>query len=204
MVSIYKLSRQDSKTIDDVVEIQLDAFRGFFLTSMGRGFLKNMYESYCIHNESGLYVAQVDNKIVGFIAYSYNMSNLYKWMIKKKLIPFAWYSLGAFFRNPKAFSRIVRAFTKPGESKRDEKYVKLSSIAVRTDIQTTGVGSKLIQALIADVNFEEYSYISLETDAINNDEANNFYKKNGFELAGSFETPEKRIMNEYRFWLKRR
>ena len=45
-------------------------------------------------------------------------------------------------------------------------------------------------------------YIKLETDADGNEKANHFYQKNGFVLHHIYETPEKRKMNEYRFYLE--
>lgn len=57
----------------------------------------------------------------------------------------------------------------------------------------------MIEFLKQKVNFGEYAYINLETDAENNDGANAFYKKNGFELARQFVTSEGRKMNEYRY-----
>ncbi len=198
-MQIRNISNSEKETINDIVSIHLDTFQGFFLTFMGRGFLKLMYRSYVEYNNSGVLVAFEDGNPIGFLAYSGDLSGLYKYMIKKRLIPFAWYSLGAFFRKPTVFMRLVRAFLKPGETKREEKYVELASIGVVPNIKSKGVGSQLIDALKSKVNFNEYSYITLETDAINNDGANYFYKKNGFVIEREFETNEGRKMFEYRF-----
>ena len=117
MVHIRKLEQQDKNVVETVVQIHLDTFQGFFLTFMGRGFLRQLYRSYCEHDASGLLGAfDKEDHLVGFLAYSSQLSGLYKYMIKKRLIPFAWYALGAFFRKPKVFMRLVRAFLKPGES----------------------------------------------------------------------------------------
>ena len=62
-----------------------------------------------------------------------------------------------------------------------------------------GIGSKLIDHLKGMVDFDEYAYINLETDAVNNDDVNRFYVKNGFRLARSYFSSEGRKMNEYRF-----
>jgi ribosomal protein S18 acetylase RimI-like enzyme len=123
-------------------------------------------------------------------------------MIKKRLIQFAWYSFFAFLRKPSAFIRIIRAFLKPSESKRNEKYVELASIGVDPAVKAKGIGSRLITELKNKVDFSEYSYITLETDAINNDIAIHFYEKNGFILEREFQTREGRRMNEYRYSLK--
>ncbi len=199
MMQIRKIENIEKDTINDIVSIHLNTFTGFFLTFMGRGFLNLMYRSYAAYKDSGILVAFEEEKPVGFLVYSGNLSGLYKYMIKKRLIPFAWYSLGAFFRKPTVFMRLVRAFLKPGESKREEKYVELASIGVAPNVKSKGVGSQLIDALKAKVNFNEYEYITLETDAVNNEGANHFYQKNGFVIEREFETNEGRKMYEYRY-----
>lgn len=198
-MQIRSISDNEKDTINEVVLIHLNTFKGFFLTFMGKGFLKLMYRSYVEYENSGVLVAFENDKPIGFLAYSGNLSGLYKYMIKKRLIPFAWYSLGAFFRKPTVFMRLVRAFLKPSETKREEKYIELASIGVDPNIKSKGVGTQLIDALKAKVDFNEYSYITLETDAVNNDGANHFYKKNGFVLEREFETNEGRKMFEYRY-----
>lgn len=199
MMRIRKIGDTEKDTINDIVSIHLNTFTGFFLTFLGRGFLNLMYRSYAEYNDSGILVAFEEEKPVGFLAYSGDLNGLYKYMIKKRLILFAWYSLGAFFRKPTVFMRLVRAFLKPSESKREEKYVELASIGVAPNVKSKGIGSQLIDALKAQVDFEKYVYITLETDAVNNDGANHFYKKNGFVIEREFETNEGRKMYEYRW-----
>lgn len=200
-MQIRNISNSEKEAINDIVSIHLDTFQGFFLTFMGRGFLKLMYRSYIEYNDSGVLVAFDDDNPIGFLAYSGDLSGLYKYMIKKRLIPFAWYSLGAFFRKPTVFMRLVRAFLKPEETKREEKYVELASIGVAPNIKSKGVGSLLIDALKSKVDFNKYAYITLETDALNNEGANHFYQKNGFVIEREFETNEGRKMFEYRYKL---
>lgn len=199
MLTIRKINPDEKKIIKEVVNIHMNTFTGFFLTFMGRGFLEQMYSSYCKHNESDLLVATDDEKIVGFLAYSGNFSGLYKYMIKTKLVLFAWYSLGALIRKPKVFMHLIKAFLKPSEVKREEKYIQLSSIGVSPEIKSKGIGTQLIKALIDDVDFSKYDYINLETDAIDNEATNHFYEKNGFLLYRKYKTDEGRLMNEYRY-----
>lgn len=199
MIAIREVKSEEKELINDIVSIHLNTFTGFFLTFMGRGFLNQMYRSYCDHDESGLLVAEEKGKAVGFLAYSGNFSGLYKFMIKTRLIPFGWYSVGAFFRRPSAFMHIIRAFLKPSEAKRNEKYVELSSIGVDPTIKSRGVGSLLIDELKKIVDFNKFAYITLETDAVNNDGAIHFYEKNRFVRERLFETDEGRKMYEYRF-----
>lgn len=199
-IHIEALNVESKRVLEEIVTIHLETFQGFFLTFMGRGFLRQMYLSYCEHEPSGILVAfdEVDRP-VGFLAYSADLSGLYKFMIKNRLIAFGWYALGAFLRKPKVFMRLVRAFLKPGESVREETYVELASIGVSPKAKSTGVGTRLIDTLKEQVDFDHFAYIKLETDVVDNEIANHFYRKNGFVLAESFTTHEGRAMNEYRY-----
>lgn len=199
MINIREVKYDEKKLINDIVTIHLNTFTGFFLTFMGRGFLNQMYQSYCDYEEAGLLVAEEDGKAIGFLAYSSNFSGLYKFMIKTRLIQFGWYSIGAFFRRPSAFMHIISAFLKPREAKRKEKYVELSSIGVDPNIKSKGIGSLLIDSLKHKVDFTKFAYINLETDAIDNEGAIHFYEKNGFVRERMVETDEGRKMYEYRF-----
>lgn len=199
MIEIRKVDSKEIELIKKVVQVHVETFQGFFLTFMGRGFLRQMYCSYCAHERSGLYVAFDNDEPVGFLAYSSDMSGLYQYMIKTRLLMFAWHSIGAFFRKPTVFMRLIRAFLKPGESKRTDEYVELSSIGVKPAYKSKGIGTALIEELIADTDFNSYAYITLETDADNNESANRFYQKNKFRLERTYLTHEGRKMNEYRY-----
>ena len=199
MITIRKVESNEKKIINEIVTIHLKTFDGFFLTFMGRGFLNQMYISYCKHKDSNLLVAEENNQAIGFLAYSSDFSGLYKFMLKTRLIQFAWYSLGAFFRKPTAFMHIIRAFLKPSEAKREDEYVELSSIGVDPKLKSKGVGSLMIDKLKEIVDFSKFSYITLETDAVDNEGAICFYEKNGFKKKRKFKTAEGREMYEYRF-----
>ncbi len=199
MIQIRKISSNEKSIIDSVVSIHLETFEGFFLTFMGKGFLKLMYRSYSEYDDSGILVAFDGQSPVGFLAYSGNLSGLYKYMIKKRLIPFGLCALGAFLRKPSVFIRLIRAFLKPSETKREEKYMELASIGVKPDCKTSGIGSLLVDELKKITDFTEYEYITLETDALDNEAANKFYVKNNFVKIREFETNEGRKMFEYRF-----
>ncbi|MBQ1934779.1 MAG: GNAT family N-acetyltransferase, partial [Clostridia bacterium] len=70
---------------------------------------------------------------------------------------------------------------------------------VSPSVKARGVGSKLIDALKGEVDFEAYEYITLETDVVDNEAANRFYQKNGFCISREYETHEGRKMYEYRY-----
>lgn len=195
---------KNPKYVNDIVEVHMNTFTGFFLTFLGKGFLRTLYKGFMEHSESGVIVALDNDKLIGFCAYSDDLSGFYKYLIKRKLPQFAWYALGAFFRKPKVLFRLIRAFSYSGESKREESYVELSSIGISPDVKNRGVGSKIIKELCEITDATKFEYIKLETDRNDNEGVNHFYQKNGFVLDHSYETPEGREMNEYRYYLGER
>ena len=187
------------KHISEIVDIHMSEFKGFFLTELGKGFVKTLYNAYLSDEASGILLAFENERVVGFIAYSKDYSAFFKRLIKKKLLKFAWHAILATIRHPSFIKRLLGAFRKSDEVSKNEKYVELASIAVKSDSSGKGVGTELIQHLKEMVDFEEFEYISLETDAIDNDAVNQFYMRNGFELTRTYKTAQGREMNEYHY-----
>ncbi len=198
-IDIKRMERNE-KQINEIVEIHMQTFEGFFLTFLGRGFLRQLYKGFSTYDKAGIYVAVQGEKIVGFLAYSENISQFYSYIIKHQLVQFAWYSIGAVIRQPLAMARLIRAFLKPAEAKRNCEYIELSSIGVLPDKKNKQIGSRLIKALQNQYLGTQFAYIKLETDAEDNEAANFFYRKNGFVLTDTYHTREGRKMNEYRWY----
>lgn len=190
----------DKTLVDQVVNIHMKAFPEFFLTFLGEKFLHTLYTGFLNHNDSGLIIARKkeSNSIVGFLAYSKDLSNFYKWLLKHKIVQFGFYSLIAAIKSPKSIFRLIRAFLYPSQASKDEEYIEISSLGVIPGLSNGGIGSKLLSSVTSLIDTTGYQYVELTTDAKNNDKANYFYQKNGFILNKSYKTPEGREMNEYR------
>ncbi len=200
-MELRELNQQDTGLIGDLADLHRKAFPAFFLTQLGFSFLKTLYQSYLDDQDSGIIVAEGNGKIEGFIAYSNDYPKFYRNLIKKKLIQFAWCSVWAAIRHPSFVKRLLGAFKKSNSVIKKEKYVELASICTDPVMEGQGIGTALIDYLISRVDFNEFAYINLETDADGNDRANRFYQKNGFTLARQYITPEGRKMNEYHYAL---
>lgn len=185
--------------INQIVDIHLLAFEGFFLSFLGKGFLKQLYLGFMSNENSNIIITIEGDKVIGFLAYSQDMSSFYKYLIKRKLILFAWYSALAFLKNPRILFRLLGAFGKSDEVKRNEAYIEIASIGVSPLEKGKHIGTKMINCLKENTDFDKFKYISLETDSIDNEYTNNFYKKNGFTIHRIYKTREGREMNEYRY-----
>ena len=183
-----------------IVDLHLATFPGFFLTFMGPGFLRLLYQSFLTHDASQLLIAEdEDGKLLGFVAFSNSLSELYRHLLRRSLIPLAWYSFLALLRRPPVVFRLLRGLSQPRQSERAERYAELSSIGVSPQHKKSGVGRALVEEVKKRIDFSETSYLKLETDADDNADVNAFYLRNGFVLHHAYTTPEGRRMNEYRY-----
>jgi ribosomal protein S18 acetylase RimI-like enzyme len=73
----------------------------------------------------------------------------------------------------------------------------LMSLAVMRDSQGRGIGRQLVSAFLEISRKRQVDTVNLTTDVVDNDCANEFYRKMGFTCARAFATPEGRLMNEY-------
>ena len=186
MYQIRILDESSKVKISTIAELHKHAFPDFFLTQLGIPFLRTLYFCYMEDSESGIIVAEDSGQIKGFIAYSKDYPRFYNQLIKKHLLRFAFCSLGAAIRHPSFIKRLLRAFNKSHEVKKEEAYIELASICVDPKEEGKGIGTRLIDKMKAITDFSFYAYINLETDACENDAVNKFYINNGFRLNRSY------------------
>ena len=189
--------------IKDVVNVHLESFSGFFLTFLGKRFLTLFYKGV-IREPTGIGLVYLENlenlennKVIGFVVGMMNPSGFYSRLLRRDWFRFGIASIPAVLKKPKSVFRLLRALTRPSTTPKDPTVAELSSIAVLPEYQSKGIGKNLVNAFIQEVKKREGKFIYLTTDACNNEPVNYFYQKIGFKLKRSFETPEKRKMNEY-------
>lgn len=185
--------------IDSVVDIHLLAFPGFFLTELGRGFLKTYYRSLMANTRGIALVCKDDRDIVlGFATAVVDPSSFYSELLRNKWLSFGSKAAPAVLRKPRIAFRLARAFTKSSEAISDERTAELTSLGVVPTAKNKGIGRRLTGGIIEAAQRMGCKEIVAYTDAINNDKANSFYQALGFGLSRTFATHESRKMNEYR------
>ena len=156
---VRELNSTEKKYIRDLASLHSRAFPNFFLTQLGEPFLRILYNGYLDDKQSGIIVAEEDNRIIGFIAYSNDYPGFYKGLLKRKVIQFATCSIVAAAKHPSFIKRLLGAFKKSDSVVKTERYVELASICVDPQIERKGVGSELINYLKGIVDFKSYSFI---------------------------------------------
>ncbi len=130
MICISKIDSIKKEEIKSIAILHKVAFPKFFLTQLGIPFLYSLYSGYVKDKKSGILVARDNNRIIGFIAYSFDYPGFYKGLIKNHIIRFMFCSLFAVIRHPSFIKRLFGALKKSEEVTRKEKYVELASICV--------------------------------------------------------------------------
>lgn len=181
--------------VDTIVEIHLDAFKGFFLTSLGSAFLKFYYTCFVKSSETVTMVAEEDNIVYGFSASTKVCKGFNSRLIKSNLFAFGILSLKMLFSSPQSLIRLAKNLTKKGEGVEDkEDYAELCSIGVSKSAQGKGVGKKLISETEVFMHRGGVRYLSLTTDKNNNEKAISFYRSLGYEFMYEFKAYPDRPM----------
>lgn len=192
-MEIVKATPED---VDSIVEIHLEAFKNFFLSSLGKSFLKLYYLSF-INCEGGcVFCAHKDNQVVGFSACSYVSSGFNASLIKKNIFKYGIETIRLLFTKPGALIRLAKNMNKESSDsgvEDDGQYAELYSIAVSPLCQGEGVGKKLLLTTENDV-LNHNNQVSLTTDYYNNDKTIAFYRALGYKDYYEFTTYPNRKM----------
>lgn len=184
------IRRANKRDISKIVDIHLNRFANFFLTSLGAFFLKSFYKAF-LKSPGILLVLEDDSRIQGFAAGSYINQGFFKKILFNNLFEFFISGIYIFFTNPIALKRIASNVNK--SQKNNLIFAELLSIATLKN--NKGYGKFLL------LEFEKYIglnddklSISLTTDLEDNEKAIRFYKESGYEIYEIYDSYEKRKM----------
>jgi len=186
-----------SADVESVVAVHLKAFPGFFLSSLGAAFLRELYQAI-VADPSGIgYVYEQAGSILGFVAGTSQPLGFYRRLIGQRWWRFGLAAVMPVLRQPAIVPRLWRAFALPEQAGAREDSGILMSIAVFPGEQGKGIGHLLAKAFLREATRRGCQQVSLTTDKLENDAANAFYRALGFTCVCSYTTPEGREMNEY-------
>ena len=194
MITIKALKTEDAKNTAYLHQI---AFKNFFLTSLGSGFLTKFYASI-FRSKDGIAIGAFDNsnELVGFAIGAKKKNGFYKSLLKNNFIPLLFSAFFNLLKQPLKIKRLLQSFL-TSETSNEEfiDYATLLSICVDPDKK----GQKIGKLLLEEFENETLIYskgISLTTDKYNNDYVNNFYVSNNYILNNEF-SQGNRKMNFY-------
>ena len=190
-------------TLEDlrgIVAIHQKAFQDFFLTRMGRDFLRRYYALVLKYRAGIILVSERCGLLEGFACGFVEPSEFYRLMWRNKWV-FALPALSALIRHPSLFAGVMygvqRIQTSAFTSELSARSCELSSIAVAPEVSGNGLGKALVQAFLKQSRSMNAQYVYLTTDADENESANRLYLQAGFQHTQRFLQRQGRWMNEY-------
>jgi ribosomal protein S18 acetylase RimI-like enzyme len=191
-MKIKKISKND---LGKVVSIHKSSFHGFFLTELGDDFLELYYHCILKHKNGLLIGYFKDDALLGFCAATKQSSGFNSGLVKKNLFSFSSFALGLIFKKPTALVRLFMNLTKSSTNINDAAdYAELMSICVVKSVQSSGIGTKLMDHLENELQSNGCFKLSLTTDFENNENVISFYKKLGYSVYYEFTSFPKRKM----------
>ncbi len=196
---IANLKDDDSRTLEALVVLHLAAFPGFFLTQLGKPFLRLLYAGFVGRDNGICIVDEVGGAVVGFAAGTTQPDLFFKQLLRRNGLRFALAAIPGLLRNPFfAIRKCLGALFYRGESLPDlPNAALLSSLAVAPEHSGKGIGKALVQAFAEAAHARGCSAVYLTTDAVGNDEVNRFYEKCGFVLRDTLKRQGNRVMNRW-------
>jgi ribosomal protein S18 acetylase RimI-like enzyme len=200
LVDIHLVSRNTQvRAIASLISLHQAAFPDFFLTSLGPAFLRLLYNGFIMHPQGICLVAEEQGNVVGFAAGTINPDGFFSALLRRQAFRFAMAAVPGLLRNPLFVTRkCLGALFYRGETPGGiPDAALLSSLAVSPATQSKGVGQALVHAFAEEVRRRGGKAIYLTTDESENEKANRFYAKCGFELLDTFNRPGNRVMNRW-------
>ncbi len=193
--TVRKAERGD---LPGIVAIHLEAFKNFFLTRLGRGFLQRYYELVLRYRGGILLVREGRSGLEGFACGFVDPEEFYRLMSRNRRM-FTLPILSATVRHPSLVANIIASVQRveTQASQTSGQSCELSSVAVRPEARGSGAGKALLRAFAEQAWSLGAQYVYLDTDAEANEPANALYRKVGFEFCRRFQKNKGRWMNQY-------
>ena len=163
-----------------VARLHIEGISTGFISSLGVGFVSSLYEAIAQDRNSFGFVAVDDGIVIGFAAFSTSLSGLYKQVVLRKGLTFAFVIAGKMF-SLRAIRKIFEnLFYHSKMKKRDLPDAELLSIVVAPEGRSKGLARRLIEAGLEECRKRGIDKVKVLVADFNTP-ANTLYQKTGFE-----------------------
>jgi ribosomal protein S18 acetylase RimI-like enzyme len=164
-----------------VAKLHINGISSGFISSLGLGFVSALYEAIAEDESSFGFVAVEDGNVLGFVAFSSDISRLYKYVILKKGFKFCLILFKRLF-SVRTIRKVCANLFYPHKMKKmDLPEAELLSIVVAPEGRGKGLASQLVNA-----GFEECARRGIDKVkvlvATDNQAANKLYQSCGFKF----------------------
>lgn len=184
--------------VDALAKAHVQAFEGFFLTSLGEPFLRALYRGFSHDPTSICLQATEGAELGGFVVGTIEPRRFFRRLLVRRWFVFCVLGIPGLLRHP---VKVARKFLGALRYRGDEPEhlpggALLSSLAVLPRCAGRGVGSALVNVFCDEAARRGSKLVYLTTDRDGNDRVNQFYVRAGFRLDSQFQN-HGRWMNRY-------
>ena len=196
-----RIARATHDDFQSIAQLHSESITEGFLPTLGLPFLANVYRGISAAPRSGVLVARDTNAVLGFAAYTADLSACYRWVLTRRFFLLALSSLPNVL-NLRIYKRMVETLLYPLRAgnvalkNASRPYrAELLAIAVSDHARGRGLGKKLLHAVEDHFQALNIAGYCVVTHAID-DRSNKFYSGCGLRLQRAFFNHGK-PMNEY-------
>lgn len=173
-------------------------FPGFFLSTLGEGFLKNYYRVALRNTLTVCFVAKNDeDEIVGFVIGTTCAKKYSTKLLLSAPFSFLWEGIKLVLSRPKALLRLCCNLDKKAQKEDivdNQDYAEINLIGVEPTCKGKGIGHQLLKAFEKELRVRGVQSLSLTTDFLKNEQTLIAYKSWGFKVLYNFVTYPDRKM----------
>ena len=165
-------------------QLHAERIPGGFLAFLGSGFLTRLYRRICRSSNSFLLVAEEEGRVVGFVAGSADVPDLYRAFVLRDGLAAALDAMGPLLRRWRQALETLRHGSSEGAG--TGRGVELLAIAVDPSHQGRGIGEQLVADFLRQVatSHAHAAYVVVGAD---NARAVGLYRRAGFVGGDEFE-----------------
>jgi ribosomal protein S18 acetylase RimI-like enzyme len=173
----------NAEHVRQVAKLHIEGINTGFISSLGIDFAMVLYKAFAGNKSSFGFVAQENGKILGFVAFTANLSQLYKSVILKNCHRFALLLAGKMFSLKRIKKMFETLFYPSRVKKMNLPCAELLSIVVTKEARGRRVATQLVKKGLQACRTRGIAKIKVLVGA-SNEPANKLYQKCGFELVG--------------------
>ncbi|MHC4693943.1 MAG: GNAT family N-acetyltransferase [Planctomycetota bacterium] len=180
MIKFEPLAHEHAR---EIARLHVSGISTGFISSLGIDFVTSLYEAIAQSNDSFGFVAEENHKILGFVAFTPNLTRLYKSVILKKGLRLGFLLAGKMF-SFRTIKKMFETLFYPSRIKKmDLPCAELISTVVAPEGRGKGLASQLVEKGFQECQKRRIDKVNVIVGT-DNEPANKLYQKCGFKLAG--------------------
>jgi ribosomal protein S18 acetylase RimI-like enzyme len=181
-----EFAKLELRHVGQIAKLHIEGIGTGFIASLGSDFVTALYEAIAQSNNSFGFVAEENDRVLGFVAFTSNLNKLYRSVILKQGFRFAFLLWSKMF-SPKRIKKVFETLFYPSRIKKmNLPPAELLAVVIAAGGRGRGLGTILLKKGLEKFRKGGIEEVKVLVGA-DNKPANKLYIKCGFELAGQID-----------------